>query len=293
VSVGTLIVRPSVERLFEEQKARPSGEGADRRSPAHAQNCVSDASGSCNCDRRPRGQDEVSIEPNHEEELEALLDLLRTAVKLEARCGDHVVPAVRDGAATLHTHFADLEPWLEEWDAEVERTQMAVAALWDWYTRAAGARGITEPPFTLGPLVDCLAIRTVERARNGKLRRHQELSIEHLPDRIGGVERMNIYVEGQRVAGFPRPQHDDVEQPAYAFDHLIQALFDDAQRSDEARAIDRARDSLLAHKRRLLRRLAEYAADARMRYEPGCRICRIEHELEAARWSRHTARQRG
>lgn len=193
------------------------------------------------------------------------------AVDLEGRADYHEPP----GAGTPHrdcflAHFPELERPLREWDQAVERVQAAPAALWAALERAAVRHGITEPPFALGPLVDRLAILTVERARSEQLQTHHELGLEHFRDRAGVGAQLSVYLEGQHVARLPAAS----EAAGLGQLREIQTMFDDAQRSKEAAEITSARDAMLDLKQPLLELLASSAAADEIAFVEQCPVCR-------------------
>lgn len=214
------------------------------------------------------------VDGAHREDLEALMDLVRVSIDLEAPCdyGDGAASEAANRTAFL-AHFTDLERPLREWDAAVERVQAAPGALWSWFERAARKRGIREPPFALGALIDRLAILTADRARHGRLGAPHRLSVEHYRDRLREGERVSMYVEGQHVGYLPDESDAAVERRMQTADALIQALFDDAQRSRPAAEVVDARDLLLDLKRPLLDLLAEHASLDVFMVAAGCPVC--------------------
>jgi hypothetical protein len=219
------------------------------------------------------------VEPKHQEDLEALRNVLRAAVELESRCDFADPPnGRRHNRESFLAHFSELEDALEEWDAAVERVRAAPGALWDWYARAAAERGIDEPQFAVGSLIDRLATLTVERSRHGRLSAQHELYLQHFKDAFESEESVSVYVEGQKVAKLPGEPRRDERRRVEAVDRLIQSLFDSAQICEAATEIGHARDSLLDLKHELLDRLATltpvlFAAD--------CPFCQRMIELHA------------
>ncbi len=213
-------------------------------------------------------------EPAHQEDLETLIDVLRASIELEGPCDYAEGPAGgHSNRRALQAHFAGLAGLLEEWDAGVERARAAPDRLWEWLAGAAAARGFAEPPFALGALIDRLAVRTVERSRNGQSRHPHELSVQHFNDTFDGEEHLSVYVEGQKVARLPSLPEADVRLRLEATEALIQGLFDDAQACSEAAEILAAHDALLDLKQQLLDRLAHDAAVSPIPFALGSPIC--------------------
>jgi len=223
-----------------------------------------------------RGESEPSatIDPLHREDLEELLDLLRATIELESRC-DFAEPesgSALDRAVFL-AHFGELDVSLLAWNERVERVRAAPGALWESLARAATRRGLVEPPFSVGPLVDRMAVITVERSRRGQLGVPHELSIERFRDKVGGSPFVSLYMEGQRVASLPPDPEGDADAAALTAERLIQACFDEAQHSEAALEIDNARDALLDLKQHLLGMLAEHAAADTIGPSADCPLC--------------------
>jgi hypothetical protein len=214
------------------------------------------------------------VEARHQEDLDTLRDLLRTAVALESRCDyDEPPTGHQPNRQALLAHFPELRASLEEWDTAVERERMAPSALWEWFAIEAAERRIAEPSFAVGSLIDHLAILTLQRARNWQLDIPYDLSLKQFRDRIGGKEYVSIHVEGQRVARLPTQSHTDDQQRIQAVGRLMQRLFDDAQASKEARAVVEARDSLLLLKEELLDQLHPRSADTPTLLANRCPFC--------------------
>ena len=218
--------------------------------------------------------EETPIGSEHREDLETLLDILRMSIELEDRCGYGDPPSgeQRNRAAVL-AHFPELEALLGEWDARVERVQAAPGALWGWFERSASRRGIGEPPFVVGALIDRLALLTVERARSGQLDVAHDLTLQHFNDRLAGGERVSLYVEGQNVAQLPGDPQATLPRRIDTVHELIQQLFDDAQSSAQAVAIGSARDALMDIKLPLLDHVAQEAASDSLHVAAGCPFC--------------------
>jgi hypothetical protein len=202
------------------------------------------------------------------------MDLLRVSIDLEGACdyGDAGNESAPNRTAFL-AHFGELEKLLREWDAAVARVQAAPGSLWSWFERTARKRGIREPPFALGALIDRLAILTADRARHGRLGAPHRLSVEHHRDRLREGERVSMYVEGQHVGYLPDDSEPALERRVRTAEALIQELFDDAQHSRQAAEIVNARDLLLDLKRPLLDQLAEQASLDVFAFAPKCPVC--------------------
>ncbi|HMD57884.1 MAG TPA: hypothetical protein VKG82_10480 [Solirubrobacteraceae bacterium] len=219
------------------------------------------------------------------------MDLLRMAIELEGACdfGDRPGEAPENREAFL-AHFVELEDELDEWNARVERLRAAPAALWGWFEANARKRRISEPPFTVGPLIDRLAIVTAERSRAGQLAVPRGLQLEQFRDRVAGGERLSLHVEGQIVAHFPSEPEPTAQPRIAAAAALVQHLFEDAQRCDEAGAIVHAHDALLDLKQPLLERLAMHASVDAIVFAvdcPGCRRARADEADEAPAERQH------
>ena len=234
---------------------------------------------------RPRADraDLTPVGSEHREDLEGLLDLVRVAIDLEASCDYGDRPhGHQPNRTSFLAHFEELESPLAQWDAEVERVQAAPGALWGWFERRVSKRGISEPPFAIGPLIDRLAILTAERARHGRLDTPHRLYLQHFTDRSRGGEQVSMYVEGQNVAQVPLEPQVSLQRRLDAVGELVQALFDDAQRSDEAGEIVEARDSLLELKQPLLDRLTLHGSLDAIYFADDCPVCLRERELQAS-----------
>ncbi len=213
-------------------------------------------------------------EPAHQEDLETLLDVLRASIELEGPCDYAEGPSgVQTNRRALQAHFPGLAGLLEQWDRGVERVRAAPDRLWEWLAGAAAARGIAEPPFAVGALIDRLAVRTVERSRTGQSAHPHELSIQHFKDVVNGQEHLSVYVEGQKVARLAHLPEADMRRRLESTEALIQGLFDDAQRCAEAAEILAAHDALFDLKQQLLDRLAHDAAISPIPVAPGCPVC--------------------
>lgn len=229
------------------------------------------------------GGERPPIGDQHREDLEGRMDLLRMAVELEAPCefGDPPGTGERQREAFV-AHFGELEAPLQEWNEQVELVRSAPAALWSWFERTAQKRGVTEPPFALGALIDRLAILTAERSRHGELGVARPLQIERFRDRVSGLERLSLHMEGQNVARLPSEPAATIEHRAAEAEALLQKLFDDAQRSGQANEIGTSRDALLDMKQPLLERLAIHASVDAIAFAPQCPVCRGAAEEQRA-----------
>lgn len=224
-------------------------------------------------ERDAGGDPSRPLDEAHREELEGRMDLLRMAVELEDTCefGD-LAGSERPRRAAFLAHFPELNAPIADWNEAVESMRSAPAALWGWYAGAAAKRGFQEPPFALGPLVDRLAILTAARSRNGELAVPRALSIESFRDRVGGLDYVGVVIDGQNVARIPSSGGDE-EAEAAGPREVIQKLFDDAQRTSEAAAVGRARDSLLDLRQPLLEELAVQASIDAIVWTSRCPIC--------------------
>ena len=148
--------------------------------------------------------DLLEVDPAHREDLEALMDLLRVAVQLESRCDYGDAPGDGERRSSFLAHFGELSEPLEQWNAGVDRVEAAPGALWGWLARTTIDRGVSEPPFAIGAMIDRLAILTAARARQGLLEAPHRLFLEHFKDRLGGGEGVSMYVEGQNVRAPPQ-----------------------------------------------------------------------------------------
>lgn len=211
----------------------------------------------------------------HREDLEAQMDLLRMAIELEGPCDFGAEPGgAQESREAFLAHFGELEAELEDWNACVEQLRAAPAALWSWFEGNARKLRISEPPFSVGALIDRLAILTAERSRKGELDAPRPLQLETFRDRVAGGERLSLYVEGQNIAQFPAEPASTAQPRIAAAAAIVQQLFDDAQQSEEARGIMAVHDSLLDRKQPLLERLAMHASVDAIVFAPACPVCR-------------------
>ena len=220
---------------------------------------------------------DAAIDIGHQAGLEALLSTVQLAVGLDNRCdyGDRFGAELNNRRA-FAAHFNDLELALREWDNAVERVRVASDALWKWFAREARDRGLREPPYAVGALIDRLATLTVERSRREELGVPQGLHRQHFDDAFDGEERVSVYVEGQKVAEVPGEPRADLAQRVEAVDGLIQELFDDAQRCEQAQEIGDARDALLDLKLPLRAALALQAKITTMSFSSDCPLCNAQ-----------------
>jgi hypothetical protein len=211
----------------------------------------------------------------HRRQMEAAIDLLRVSLELESHC-DFGDPPGGDGRgrAAFVAHFEGWEGALLAWEETVRRQRSAPAKLWSWLAASAGELGLTEPPLALGPLIDRLAILTVQRSRDGSLRVRHPLFVQELTSGHGAQKRVAVYVEGQRVAMLPEGTDPLGLSPGARLCEAIQTLFDAAQLSDVAADIGRSADQLLEMKHVLLERLNELAAADTMEFAEVCPVCR-------------------
>jgi hypothetical protein len=212
----------------------------------------------------------AGVDPAHRARLEALVSSFSNAVALEMRCELTIAPTDR---AVFGAHFPTLNVSLERWNAAIDLAQGAPEALWRRFARSARDRGITEPPFMVGVLIDDLATWTVERCRRWELDIPHEAALEHFNDRLGGSECVSVYMMGRRVATLPGGAGPDVQRRIAAADSLIQALFDEARTCEEANWIVDTRDSLLDLKHQLLDDLEVHKNTAAIRLASGCPQC--------------------
>lgn len=226
----------------------------------------------------------VPVGHAHREDLETLIDVLRAAVELESRCDFADPPnGPRQNRRAFSAHFPELAALLERWDGAVEQVRIAPGGLWEWFALAAADRGISEPPFALGALIDRLAVSTVERSRHGELEHPHQLDLQHFQDRFGDDQFLSVYVEGQKIARLPVEPASDLELRTDVVEHLVRGLFADAQRSAEARAVGEARDALLDLKQQVLERLGAQASEGEVAFARECPACvrELERELRA------------
>jgi hypothetical protein len=217
------------------------------------------------------------IGAEHREELESVMDGLRVAIELDgpADYGDRVHGRQPNRNSFL-AHFVELEAPLGEWDDTVERVQAAPGALWGWFARSSSKRGIREPPFAVGALIDRLAILTAERARHGRLGTQHKLYLQNFKDNSVDGGRLSVYVEGQNVAQVQYEPEATAEQRIAAIEGLIQTLFDDAQKSAPAAEIASTRDLLFDLKKPLLDRLTLYGSLDTIVGVEDCSVCGAE-----------------
>jgi hypothetical protein len=223
----------------------------------------------------------TAVDATHAATLEVLLSTLHTAVALEMRCDlDDVSTGQPQNSECFRGHFPALDRALERWNAAVDRAQAAPDALWRRFTSSARDRGITEPPFVVGVLIDQVATSTIESSRRWELDSAPEVALEHFNDRVDGGTHVSVYVMGRRVATLPGGPEPEVQRRVEAADARIRALFEEARNCEEARHIADAQDELLALKQRLLDELEEQRSNALIMLAPDCPRCRWERSAE-------------
>jgi len=224
----------------------------------------------------------TALSVGHRRDLEATVDLLRIAIELESACdfGD-TSSAQRLRRAAFLAHFGDWDQELCGWDGAVERARAAPAALWSWMAQRATEVGLREPPLELGPLIDRLGILTVQRSRDGHLAMRQKLLVQQLRSGHGPDRRIVIYVEGQGVGQLLGEDDPSSRHGAYLAAR-IQELFDVAQRTEQARELQRAADLLQDAKHALLGRLNVLGASDSIEFAERCPICRRAQAIPAA-----------
>jgi hypothetical protein len=225
--------------------------------------------------REPRRADgEEVVSGGHQDDLEALLEFLRANVELEGRCSFSKPPNDSEAERSLRAHYPDSYALLRQWNKRLERDRAAPERLWKWLAQTAARQGIAEPPFSIGPLIDRLAVMTVEKALDGALGVPQHLGFERSAASAGGVRMAVVYLEREPLARIRAEDGsldlDEVER----VEATIRSLFDEARGSEEAREIGRAHDSLLDLKRDLLEHLAADAAVDPIPVNAGCPVCR-------------------
>lgn len=224
-----------------------------------------------------------AVRPAHQEDLEGQMDLVRMAIELEGPADLASGPRGAEHRESFLAHFDELEEPLAEWNSCIERTHAAPEALWSWFERAAAKRGVEEPPYATGALIDRLAIVTTERSRQGQLGSPYELRLERFTDRVGGGERLSLHAEGQNVVQIVGTPHAAAERALNEAADTIQALFDDAQGSKAAAEVGDARDAMLDLKQPLLEALASAAAQDPITVAEQCPVCRRAAEAAAVR----------
>ncbi len=208
--------------------------------------------------------------------------MFHTAVALEMPCELSEVPTgEQDNCACFRAHFPLLDESLERWNAAVAEVQAAPQALWRQFANSARDRGITEPPFMVGVLIDQLATATAERSRHWELDAPLDPLLEHFNDRVDGEHYVSVYVMGRRVAMLPGGTGPDVQRRVQAADALIGALFEQARGCAEAVRIADTHDLLLALKQRLLDQLDGQQASSAIAFAASCPRCRAQRPGEA------------
>ena len=194
--------------------------------------------------------------PDHLADLELLRSLLRTAIDLESRCDFGESPTgPRTNRAAFLAHFPDLEPELELWDAAVNRVKVATRDLWAWLDDACADRGVREPEFAVGAVIDRLALLVLQRARNWELQSPHKLTFE----RFAGsqpADPATLYMGGRLVVQVPSLPADAADERVAFAAKLLQQLHDDLAQSQQASEVLNARDLLLLAQESLRERLA-------------------------------------
>lgn len=225
--------------------------------------------------RRPHTSEDAPETPVldalHLERLDLLRDILRCALELETPCDFAAAPGGR--ALNEEIFFSHFEQWRglrAEWDELLMRNRAAPDRLWGRVAEGCARWRLEEPPVALGNAIDKLAMLTMRRAREWQLDAPSQLSLQIVSDRVGGLDRLTLYLERERVAAAPATL-GEAEQMLVKIGEILQAIFDEVQQSPEARAISAARDSLIDLKHELLARLGE--PDAALVPVPGCPLC--------------------
>lgn len=217
------------------------------------------------------------VDARHQEDLETLLELMRANVSLESRCqvgdGDG---AQRDAFAA---HFARLGASIEDWNERVIRAQAAPVALWRWLAHETARRGIVEPPFMVGAVIDHVAVVVLELARAGTLTTHRDLVFRRFGEVARDPAAILVYHETSRMARLAPAPH--AEEAVAQAERLIQRLLDDALACAEAEEVARSRDVLLDLKHDLLEWLATEAAVDPLPLALGCPVCRPDPDGSA------------
>lgn len=192
-----------------------------------------------------------------ERELARLCAQVQVAVELESQPDFAAFSADPEASrALLAESRPELAERLRRWGELLEQLRLAPGGVWGWLSESCPERGIREPPVAVGGLVDRLAILVVSRARSWLLDSPHELTVEIVRERGGGSARLSLYVEQQRVVTLAESQSADAHAELSQLAATIQSLFDDAQRSRPARAIEDLRDAVLELKHELLDELA-------------------------------------
>lgn len=217
---------------------------------------------------------DAAVNIAHQRGVEALLSSAQLAVGLDSRCDFGDRPGAEGtNRRVFAAHFNELESALSEWNDAVERVRAASDALWEWFAREVRDRGVREPPYAVGALIDRLATLTIERSQRDELGIRYELRSQHFTDVVEGGQCVSVYVEGQKVVEVPGEAHAELVQVVAEVDRLIQQLFDDAQRSEPAQEIGRARDALLDQKVPLCAALALQGEDTVASSRSDCPLC--------------------
>ena len=234
-------------------------------------------------DRASDGVGAPAVDAAHQAALEALLGTFSTAVALEMHCdlvdAESGEPHNREA---FRAHFPALDGSLERWNATIDRVAAAPEALWRRFAGSARDRGLTEPPFMVGVLIDQLATWTLEGSRRGELDSPQESLLEHFDDRVGGSPYVSVYLMGRRVAMLPGGPQAEVERRVEAADNLIRGLFEEARGCDEAAEIADTRETLLGLKHHLLEDLDVEKAAPSIAFAADCPRCQARSARNGA-----------
>ncbi len=228
-----------------------------------------------------RGLAPRPLDAAHLERLELLCDILRCALELEAPCDFAAAPGGHElNESVFLAHFGEWGELLREWNELNLRSRHAPDRLWGRVALACERRHLTEPPVALGGVIDKLAILTCKRAREWQLDAPHLLALHLVGDRIGGIDHLALYLERERISSLAGPPAEP-ERSLNGTARVLQAIFDELQRSPEARAISANRDCLLELKHDLLSRLAALAPDA-LTAAGDCPICAVAPSLPEA-----------
>ena len=209
---------------------------------------------------------------SHFRRIEALRELIRSAIELEAVCElSGGLEGRQLNEEVFHAHFGEWVELLEHWDALIEEKRVAPDPLWAKIASECAAGQLQEPPFSLGALIDRLAIILIRRAREWQLGGEWEPNLRLESDRIGGAACWTLYLEGERVARIAGEAEDALRRHGETIVALIRRL----EHSEEARAISDNRDAILELKQYLLERFVELAAEPVQRAN-GCPVCEAD-----------------
>jgi hypothetical protein len=268
-------LRPSDEARLEDE-AREGGRPEDGLAPEHAPTpehaFAPDYALAPEQGLAPQHRADAALDASHRERLELLCDILRCALELEAPCDFAAAPGGRDlNESVFFAHFSEWSELLREWNELNLRSRHAPDRLWGRVALECERRHLTEPPVALGGVIDKLAILTCKRAREWQLEAPHALALNLVGDRIGGVDHLALYLERERISSLAGPP-EEAQRSLEGTARVLQAIFEEIQRSPEARAISAARDSMLELKHDLISRLAAAAPDALI-LAAGCPMC--------------------